>query len=223
MLRETQTSICNKALALIGEDPINSMDDNSMLAARACKSQYDLNFHTVLEAAPWTFTLTEAKLVRVDYPPYSKEQKSVYAIPADCAHIIRVYIRHQRKMARSTADWDIRYIPDLADKFIICNRPMPPKPKEDEEEIKPEPYSETLWIEYVKDDEKLDLYSADFINCLVAGLASKICMPITKDLERTSTMVQYYNSLLADAIRKNMNEVGEERLHWKDPITASRG
>lgn len=220
MLQETITTVCNKALALIGEEPINSINDNTSLAARVCKSQYEIAFHSVLEAAPWPCILTEAKLARVDYPEYSKEQKSVYAIPEDCANIVRVYTRHQRKMAKDLADWDIRYINDLADKYIVCNKDIPQKDSEGEYLEREE---EALWIDYIKYTENMSLFSASFLDCLIACLATRICMPITKDVDRFASMTQYYDILLKEAKMRTLNEVGEEKVRWVDPITASRG
>ena len=201
---ETQTTICNKALNLIGEEGINSINDNSLQAV-ACKNNYDLALATVLEEGKWTFATVECALVKVDTDEYSEEQKYVYSMPANCVLISRVYNKHDRKQEPNKLDWDIRYIPSSNKKYIVCDS------------------DEDVRVEYVYSNTNINTYPASFINTLVARLAFQICMYVTKDLEKTNAMLQLYQSTMADSMRKNYNEDGEDKMHWKSFLTSSRG
>ena len=89
--RQTKTSICNKALDLIGEDNINSMDDETSLTARVCKRHFDDALSDTLEEGMWPTATVEEPLVRISDEEYSEEQKYVYAIPANCVLITRIF------------------------------------------------------------------------------------------------------------------------------------
>lgn len=212
MLRENKTSICNKALSLLGESGINSIDDNTVLQARVCKQYFDLALHTVLESGCWSHVTAEEKLEKVLFKNYSEEQKYVYAIPKDCALIIGVYERYDRKHLPHKLDWDLRYIGELNDTFIVC----------DGDSSKKEPTDDVM-IEYVKIANNYSAYSALFINTLVACLAHMICMDITKDTQKMNIMLQLYQLNEQKALQKSLNEDGQDRMIWTDPITASRG
>lgn len=216
MLTETKTTICNKALSFIGEEPINSVDDNSTRQARACKSFFNLALHKTLEEGHWSFVTVEEPLQKINYAEYSEEQKYVYAIPNNCALVTRIYKRYNRKNLMEQADWDFRFIEDLHKTVIVCNEDnVSSDGKEDK--------NEALMCEYVISTENFSSYPAVFIESLVACLAYFICMDITKDTSKTQSMLQLYENLKQKALRKNFNEEGEDKMHWVDPITNSRG
>lgn len=228
MKTQTITDVCNRALGLIGEEPITSIDDNSTLAARVCKANWDIAFNSLLAEGEWNFTLTDERLVRIAYKSPYEYQKGVFAIPEKCAYIARVYRKREEKHMPGSLDWDIKYIPELADKYIVCNVCELPNPEDlpvDEEtgDILPVPEEYQIWIEYLKDIGNMSLFSATFLDCLAANLAVKICMPITKDMQKMQALLEYYQLLLRNALQQNLNQDGEDKMMWKDPITASRG
>ena len=158
------------------------------------------------------FNTAEEKLERVLFKNYSEEQKYVYRIPNDCALIIRAYERHERKHLPGRLDWDLRYISELNDTFIVCNAENKDKDKADD-----------VMIEYVKIANNYSAYSALFINTLVSCLAYMMCMDITKDTQKMNLMMQLYQLNEAKALQKSLNEDCQDRMIWTDPITASRG
>lgn len=216
MLTETKTTICNKALSFIGEEPINSVEDNSTRQARACKSFFNLALHKTLEEGHWSFMTVEEPLQKINYPEYSEEQKYVYAIPNNCALVTRIYKRYNRKNLMEQADWDFRFIEELKRTVIVCNR-------DNVDSFGTKSKDEEVICEYVRASENFSNYPAVFIESLVACLAYFICMDITKDTSKTSSMLQLYESLKQKALQKNFNEEGEDKMHWVDPITNSRG
>ena len=216
MLTENKTTICNKALSFIGEEPINSVEDNSTRQARACKSFFNLALHKTLEEGHWSFMTVEEPLQKINYPEYSEEQKYVYAIPNNATLITRIYKRYNRKNLMAKTDWDFRFIEDLHKTVIICNEDnVSSDGKEDK--------NEALICEYVRFTENFSSYPAVFLESLIVCLAYLICMDITKDVSKTNSMMQLYETLQQKALRKNFNEDKEDQMHWVDPITNSRG
>lgn len=202
-MTETQTTICNKALGLIGGNAINSVNDTTQ-EALWCKTYYDLSLKVMLSEGAWKHATVEEALVRVEKPEYSEEQKYVYAIPSNCVLIVNVFTKENRKKEDKKIDWSVRYFPADNTDYIVCN--------EDTD----------LMIEYVHNNANLNKATGKFIEALVAKLATNICMPVTHDLEKYNLMLQLYQALKADALRDDYNETGEDKLDWISPITASR-
>lgn len=203
-MTETQSTICNKALGLVGGNPINSINDSTQ-EALWCKTYYDLSLNVLLSEGSWRHSTVEQALVKVDMPEYAEEQKYVYEIPNNCVLIVRVYHKDSRKTEDKTTDWSIRYFPALNTNYIVCNQ------------------EEDLMIEYVYNNSNLTKVSGKFIEALVAKLASDIAMPITHDMERTTLLKQLYEKLLNEALMHDYNEQGEDKIEWVSPITESRG
>lgn len=218
LLNETPTSICNRALRLIGENPINSIDDTSTEAARVCKQFYNFTLRSVLEEGKWPFATIEVPVTRITAADYSKEQKYLYAIPDNCALIIGLSKRYNRKSMRKGIDWDIRFISSLSKTVIICNEESITK----EEITDVAEQDEQIILEYIADTQLPSSYTATFIRCLVAQLAADICMPITHDQQKWGSMLQYATQIKSQALQQALNEDGQDKMHWVDPITASR-
>ena len=219
LLNETKTSICNKALALLGEAPINSLDDATSKAARVCNQFYDLSIRSVLEQGKWTFATIEEPVRRLDLPNYSKEQKYIYQIPQNAAIVLNLMQRSNRKKLPKNIDWDIRYIPEIKERAIICNL-LSKTSSEIPEEINQD---EQILIEYIADTRMVTTYSAMFIRCVVAQLAADLAMPITHDQQKFVILSQLSDSLRSQALMQALNEDGQDKEIWMDPITASRG
>ena len=226
---ENKTTICNRALSLIGEDPINSIEDNNDKAARVCKAHFDNTFRKVLEEGQWPEFSCEEPLEKVEYPYYSEQQKYVYKIPEKCIKIIRIYKNYNRKMVPTPEDWDFRYIPDLKGKYIICNADNTAENPDfvitddtTAQEVLDSKQNQ-LVCEYVRLIEDFSFVSAKFIEALSAALAASICMDITKNEQRFQMMQQLYTHFKEDALMSKLNEEGQDKMFWIDPITASRG
>ena len=221
MAQETKTTICNKALLLIGEEPINSYDDDTSLAGRVCRLHFDSVFRSVLESGHWTDVTTVEMLLpisvqqkealdnteqeKMDSEGIYGPKKRYYAIPADCATIIDVYPAGRERFRQNPVVWNIRYLRELGNKFIETSYPMP------------------LNIEYIKEVANMDLYSSKFADCLYTALAAAICMPLTKDMQKTQAIVQYAAQIKADALRENLNEDGEDKQIYVPASIMARG
>lgn len=216
MKLETITTICNKALSLIGEEPITSYDNDTSLAARACRAHFDLVLASLLEEGHWTFPTVETKLEKAkdsndeDMKFVSEEMPYVYEIPANCVIIESIYGKGQRHIEDNKINavkWDLRYFPEETKKYIVCNV---------------DSADHELYCEYLFSPDNLEIYSATFLKALVSGMAYHICMEITKDLNRTQFMLQLYEKDKADALRKSMNEDLSEH-QYTSPFISCRG
>lgn len=219
LLQETKTSICNKALALLGEQPINSIEDETNMQARVCRLQYDMAIQSVLEGGKWPFATVEEPIRRIEALPLAKEQKYIYQIPNNCVLIVDLKRRYDRKHMRRKLDWDIRFDQELGYPVIICNG-LSKTSEEIESDINQD---EQILIEYICDTGKAGSYPAMFVRCVSAQLAADICMPITHDVQKFTSFTQYAAQLKEQALMNVLNEDGQDRVHWVDPITASRG
>lgn len=188
-------------------------------AARVCKQFYELALRTVLEQGKWPFATLEEPVERIDLPAYTKEQQYIYRIPAKAALVIGLTKRWNRKKMRKHIDWDVRYIPEIKERAIICNI-LSETSEEIEKEIDQD---EQILMEYVSQTSETDSYTALFVRCVAAQLAADLAMPITHDANKFGTMMQLADTLRTQALMQTLNEDGQDKEHWVDPITASRG
>ena len=120
---------------------------------------------------------------------------------------------------RKHIDWDVRYIPEIKERAIICNRLT-----ETSQDIALDiDQDEQILIEYISQTEETSSYTAMFVRCVAAQLAADLAMPLTHDTQKFGTMMQLAESLRSQALMQALNEDGQDKEHWVDPITASRG
>jgi len=80
----SQISICNSALALIGETFIRSLNENST-KARMCQVQYDIQVDALLTRIDWPFARAVATLNELVIPEEQQiPGKKFYALPSNC-------------------------------------------------------------------------------------------------------------------------------------------
>lgn len=86
------TGICNEALAYLGKDPIQSLEEDSPAAMR-CRMLLPQAAESVLSERPWKSAAAEAVL-----PPLSGEQDESgdglcywFEVPSDCVRLIHVH------------------------------------------------------------------------------------------------------------------------------------
>lgn len=82
------TTICNLALAHLGEDQLMSLDDDSR-EAQFCKRFYDQTRDEVIQSHAWNFAIRRAVLSRLsEAPPFGWAWQ--YQLPADCLRILQL-------------------------------------------------------------------------------------------------------------------------------------
>lgn len=88
MAKVSEVAICNYALALLGETPIISLDDDSKPAA-LCKAMYPIVRDASLEAHNWTFATKWYDLPMVPEPALG-EYRNRFPLPAEYLRTIFV-------------------------------------------------------------------------------------------------------------------------------------
>ena len=84
----SETDICNQALAHLGERRISSLDDDTV-SARACHLAYDGCRDELLRSHRWNFAQKRAVLVQLEDPPLFGWEFQ-YSLPADCLRALEV-------------------------------------------------------------------------------------------------------------------------------------
>lgn len=86
----SRTEIVNKALTLVGANPIVNIDDDTQ-NARVVNRVYELSLKSILSEAPWVFALRRSLLaITTDVPGwYDTNESYVYAKPNECIRIFR--------------------------------------------------------------------------------------------------------------------------------------
>jgi hypothetical protein len=84
----SEVSICNQALALLGANPIISLDDNTT-EANLCKTLYPDVRDSVLEESNWSFATKWLNLPPLANPPVG-EYANAFPLPSDVIRIIFV-------------------------------------------------------------------------------------------------------------------------------------
>jgi hypothetical protein len=85
---DSETSICNSALAKVGAERILSLDDSSP-NAQLCKEQYPKVRDELLRSHPWNFTITRIALAATGTAPVFGFEYQ-YTIPRDCMRILEI-------------------------------------------------------------------------------------------------------------------------------------
>lgn len=229
---ETKTTICNKALALIGEEPINSYDDDTSLAGRACRLYFDSTLRTLLESGEWTNATVEEPLVKISdnlrkklqplekplhYHEHHEHEK--HEENDEHRHLHHHHGKHEirpdfgpRKELYNIPD-DCTSIISVTPMAKHMHIPCPIKWQKKYVAHLGNSFIETdfpypMVIKYVKNLNNMELFSAKFQKALYACLAADMCMYITKDLQKTQAIMQYAEAVKAEALRDNLNEGG---------------
>ncbi len=117
-------SICNRALDLLGADPITSLEDGSK-AANLCQRNFEPSADSVLRLYPWNAALRRARLPSLSEPPawgyLYQYQLPQGPEPAFCLRLLEVdngtdfRLEGRRVLADYAAPLDILYIGRIVD------------------------------------------------------------------------------------------------------------
>lgn len=178
------TDICNMALSSIGQGRIVSMEENSE-AARQCKIYYNHLRQTLLLSFPWNFAARSVKLAKLEaeVPGWNE----VYAYPNACLAIRQIYDRDGagRKMDEY-AEYSMAAVNDST--RVICTD------------------IENAWADYTADIENAQLFSADFTEALMRGLASALAVPLSGSSSMQQSQYQMMQAALFRAERTSAIE-----------------
>lgn len=172
----TPTQISNLALSQIASGPITSFDESS-LPARTCKLWYQQVLEELLEKGPWRFSLKRVALAELPGNDRSSRWLYAYAAPADALLVLKVL--------DATGYGSQQY--DYAGAILYTNAP------------------EAI-IEYVPNGGTNLRTTAHFRAALIAQLAARVAMPITKNRKLAVDLQQAAETATARAQAANLNE-----------------
>ena len=178
----SKTTICNLALAYLGQAPIASAgQDNEQ--ARWLNLFYDPVRDEVLRTHDWAFAATQKPLLLVQRP--NREQGDyLYKYPADALFIRRVYSPAVPQVPVSfTERFDSRH-----QVRVLCA---------------PVAQACARYTRRVTDET---LYDAAFVKCFSLALACDTALALTGDVDLSARLQQKYTLYLEEARRANMAE-----------------
>ena len=177
----SKISICNLALAYLGQAPIASLEqDNEQ--ARWLSLFYDPVREEVLRTHDWGFAAAEKPLILVKSPgPENGEY--MYKYPADALFIRRVY---SPARPHTPVAFTERF--DTTHRRVLCT-PVP-----------------QACVHYTRRVTDETLYDAAFVKCLALALACDTALALTGDVDLSARLQQKYTLQLEEARRANMAE-----------------
>jgi len=173
----SDTEICNQALAHLGERPIASLNDDSA-AARACQLLYIPTRDEWLRSHRWNFAVTRTKLSRLaDNPPFGWDFQ--YQLPED-------YLRALEVNDSEAGDW-------VSDEWIIEGRRL----------LTNAPEVNFVYIKKVTDVSDFDSLFAQALALKLAIKLSEAIRGTTNKSAELTTMFERMSAPLARRIDAN--------------------
>ncbi len=178
----SKTTICNLALAYLGQAPITSAEqDNEQ--ARWLSLFYDPVRDEVLRTHDWAFAATQKPLLLVQRPDHSLGE-FLYKYPADALFIRRVYSpADPQKSLPFTERFDSRH-----QVRVLCTTVA------------------QVCARYTRRVTDETLYDAAFVKCFALALACDTALALTGDVDLSARLQQKYTLYLEEARRANMSE-----------------
>ena len=181
----TPTSVCNLALAKVGDEaaqitsiPATPSEEYSK-EANLCSKFYEVTLREVLEATEWKWARSRKALAQnADTPVF--EWTYSFALPADCARPLKLASTTDTQRQYSyKSEWDVE------DGNVVTNQ-------------------DAVWMLYVKNVENLNKADALFIKTLYTALAAKLVFPLTENRNLTKDIMnEYALEVLPEARRVN--------------------
>lgn len=187
----TATDIANRALTLIGEARVVSMDDASK-QAKACKSQFDITRQSELRANRWGFAMRRAQLAASATAPAFQFARA-FPFPTAC---LRVDFVGDYYVGPSLTDYRTSDESAFAieGRSILTDLPAP------------------LDVRYLVDVTDASQFDAMFVDAMAAKLAADIAIDLTQSKAMFEKSMAAYGLAIARAKQVNAIERPPEPL-----------
>lgn len=170
----TKIGIINRALQLLGSQPISSIQENSR-GARAMNRAYPSVFLSELEANTWSFSIKRASLPETAIPPiFGKPHE--YPLPGDFLFLAPEETTYSNPRTR---DWE------MEGTSILSSDSSP------------------LNIRYVSSSITEGSFSATFAEAFAVSLAIATCEEITNSNTKLANLAQFYDKSIQRAQKRN--------------------
>jgi len=187
----SEVSICNAALAYLGEDTIRSLDENNRRGG-LCKSLYPIVRDSNLVRSDWSFARTTAKLNQLDEDYY---EGAVFTLPPDCLTPIALLPREQSRRPYKIEGGRVVLIGVDAS----------------------EPIGFDIYLQYTRREENTSLYSASFIDLLALDLAVRMCLPLTQDKKMADSLKSELRFMRLESEAEDANRGDDYRYPDENP------
>ena len=186
----SEVSICNHALAYLGEEPIRALTEASKRAT-LCRSLYYDTRDSNLSSFDWSFARKTELLQQVSE---THIEGPMYQMPTDCLTPLSIYPRGQSRL----------YFKIMGDKIII--------PSWDSTTS-----SIALYLQYTRREDRTALFSSSFIDIFALDLATRLCLPLTQDKDLLKNMRADLRVLRMENEAEDANRGDEYRFTDEDP------
>lgn len=190
----TQTTIANRALQLLGYEPIASINDNNR-GARAVNRAYYSVLYSELRQNFWNFSIQRATLVAAAVPP-SFGKDNYFPLPPDFLDLA---------------------MPDQVTTFNYANFPVNQNGSLLPNDFQIENGNGTLciasnevsplYIRYVSSNTPEAMFDATFAEAFAASLAMEICEELTQSNTKIATSQKMYDDAMEMAKKRNAFEM----------------
>jgi hypothetical protein len=187
-------TICNLALAHIGDQSILSLDDPSQ-EARFCNLLYDPTRREILRSHNWNFAVSLVQLpMLTDSPPF--DWAYAYQLPIDFFKLIQV---NAFGSEQTTQNYEIQGRQLLSDK-------------------------EEAAISYVRDITDANYFDSVFTEILALRLAARLAKPLAGSMDISTRLNADYKYLLGEARRIDgvENQLRKKPLWVNSSLVQSR-
>lgn len=193
----SETSICNQALSWLGEDPINSLDDQST-TAEWMRNNYPFLRDAVLEERMWRFALVRDMSETVEKDGWGQMYK--HSIPHNWIQVFRVY---KDVSGRSPNYWPKSDGWQKEGEFVLAKDPIV-----------------YMWgIQRITDTNK---FSMLFTQALAARIAADAAIPLTENRALQGDMWRLYADKLSEATARDGMQGTVEKTK-SDSLVVARG
>ena len=182
-------TVCNMALSIIGQPPIESITEVSE-QARRCSQFYEHDRRLVLRRYPWPWATRRVALTQLEESP--KDYRYAYRYPSDCVCVRQLYATDEDGNLFPFPDFlQYRIASDDDGAVLYCN-------------------ASSVVAEYTADIQDNDLMDEQFREVLSWKLASSIASKLTSDARIASAATAEYERLYREAIANATNEENTE-------------
>lgn len=186
----SEVSICNLALAYLGEDGIRSLDEVNKRAGM-CKTFYPIVRDSILSGYDWSFARKTALLQQLDVEHI---EGAVYQIPTDCLTPLSLYPRPQTR-----AYWKVE-----GDTIIL------PWIEQGDTSI-------DIYLQYTKRETNTSIFSSSFVDIVALEMAVRMGHSLTQDIKLVASLKQELRVLRMENEAEDANRGDEYRFADEDP------
>jgi hypothetical protein len=179
MPAQTDVTICNLALTMLGADRITSLLDDTE-NARKCNSVYTFVRDEVLRAHPWNFAIKRAVLAELATPPVFGYDHQ-FQIPSDCLRVFEV--------SSGWSDVESETEFEIEGKALLTDM-------------------NTCYIRYIFRQTDPTQFDSSFVNAIAARLAAEMAYSITGHGSMATAMMQIYEQKMSAARSADAQESG---------------